>query len=551
MRSAFRLVVRVAGSPPLARVVTAYALFTITEYGMWIAMLVYAYGNGGVTAAGLVSLAQLAPAAIAAPFFATMADRRSPTVLLRSGYAVQGLFTAAVAVAIYVDASPYVAYAAAVVASTAMTTARPAQAALVPGLTRDVEELTATNVLIGWVESIAIVLAGAGSGLLMAQGSVAPVGAASAALLVVAVLLVARLPSPSLGGGDATSAFRQVGSGIETVLRSQRAGVLVGLLAAEYVIIGALDVLFVVLAIDILEHGQGWAGYLNTAYGAGGVLVGGFASLLIGRRLGPVVAVTAAIVGLGLAATALASGDVAVIVLLALVGASRALFDVACRSLLQRAVAADMVCRIFGLTEGLSMAGLAVGSLLVPLLVVLGGGQLALLGVAALLPLVVVFRGRLLFRLDSEAQVPVVQISLLRSTPVFAVMPAPALEGVARALERVDFDAGAEIIRQGDEADRYYVIAAGSVEIRQDGHRIAELGRGTGVGEIALLQGGPRTASAVALAPVAAYSLDRESFLTAVNGHVPTRQAATAIAAELREGDARRASSRDPRAGHG
>ena len=536
--------VRVAGSPSLVRVVTAYALFTITEYGMWIAMLVYAYGNGGVTTAGLVSLAQLAPAAVAAPFFATMADRRSPTVLLRAGYVVQGLFTAAVAVAIYVDASPYVAYAAAVVASTAMTTARPAQAALVPGLTRDVEELTATNVLIGWVESIAIVLAGAGSGVLMAQGSVAPVGAASAVLLAVAVVLVARLPAPSLGGGvDRTSAFRQVGSGVEAVLRSPRAGVLVGLLAAEYVIIGALDVLFVVLAIDVLGHGQGWAGYLNTAYGAGGVLVGGFASLLIGRRLGPVVAVTALMVGLGLAATALVTGDVPVIVLLALVGASRALFDVACRSLLQRAVAADMVARIFGLTEGLSMAGLAVGCLLVPLLVVLGGGKLALLGVAALLPLVVVFRGRLLYRLDKEAQVPVVEISLLRSTPLFAAMPAPALEGVARALQRVDFEPGARIIGQGGDADRYYVIADGRVEIRQDGQRIGELVRGEGMGEIALLQGGPRTASAVALAAVTVYSLDRESFLTAVNGHVPTRQAATAIAVELRAGDARRASS--------
>jgi RNA polymerase sigma factor (sigma-70 family) len=69
---------RVIGSRTLRRVVTAYALYVITEFAMWIAVLVYAYGNGGVTETGLVSLAQLLPATFAAPFFATLADRRSP-----------------------------------------------------------------------------------------------------------------------------------------------------------------------------------------------------------------------------------------------------------------------------------------------------------------------------------------------------------------------------------------------------------------------------------------------------------------------------------------
>ncbi len=536
----------------MVRVVLAYALFTVTEYAMWIAMLVYAYGNGGVTEAGLVSLAQLLPAALAAPFFATVADRRSPTVLLTVGFLVQALGCVVVAVAIYGDASPYVAYAAAVLATTAMCTTRPGQAALVPGLARDIEELTATNVLIGWVESISIALAGVVSGVLMAVGGVAPVAAASAGFTIVAAVLVARLPSPPLTAGVAEeSAIRQVADGIAVVRANQRAGVLVGLLAAEYMVIGALDVLFVVLAIDVLGHGEDWAGYLNSAYGVGGIVVGGFAMVIIGRRLGPVVVVTACALGGALAATALVSGDVAVLVLLAVVGASRALFDVASRSLLQRAVAADMVARIFGLTEGLSLAGVAAGSLVVPLLASFGGATLALVGTAAIVPLIVVLRARLLFRLDEQAQVPVVQISLLRSTPVFRGLPGPALEGVAHALRRVEYEPGAQIIRQGGEADRYYAIADGSVEIRQDGHRIRELGRGEGMGEIALLHGGPRTADAVALTPVTVYSLDRDSFLTAVHGHVPTHQAASAVVVEHRERDANRAKRPPPPDGDG
>jgi len=523
------------------RVVVAYAVFILTEYAMWIGVLVFAYAHGGVTAAGLASLAQLVPAALAAPLFATVADRRSPTVLLTAGYLAQGLGCVVVAVAIYADASPFVVYAGAVFASTVIPTTRPAQAALVPGLARDLDELTATNVLVGWVESIAIVAAGAGGGLLMAWDGVAPVAAASAVLLAGAALLVVSLPAPALGTADeGASAFHQVADGVTAMLSNQRAGVLVGLLGLEYVVIGALDVLFVVLAIDVLGHGEGWAGYLNSAYGAGGVAVGGFAALIIGRRLGPIVVVSAVLLSLALAGTALASGDLAVLALLTLVGASRALFDVASRSLLQRAVSADMVARIFGLTEGLSMAGLAVGSLLVPALVGLGGDRLALLGVAAIVPVVVAFRLRMLLRIDDEARVPVVEISLLRSTPVFRDLPAPVLEGVARALQRADHPPGAVLIAQGDEGNHYYAIADGTVEIQQDGQRLGELGRGAGLGEIALLHDVVRTASAVAVTPVTVYTLDRDSFLTAVNGHAPTSRAASAVARELRQRDADR-----------
>ena len=55
------------------------------------------------------------------------------------------------------------------------------------------------------------------------------------------------------------------------------------------------------------------------------------------------------------------------------------------------------------------------------------------------------------------------------------------------------------------------------------------LGPGTGVGEIALLQAIPRTASVIARGPVSAYGLDRSSFLEAVLGHAASRAAASAV----------------------
>ena len=122
------------------------------------------------------------------------------------------------------------------------------------------------------------------------------------------------------------------------------------------------------------------------------------------------------------------------------------------------------------------------------------------------------------------------QIALLRSLPLFAELPAPPLEGMARALTPVTVPAGTELIRQGDPGDAYYAIAAGELDATQDRHFLRRCGRGEGVGEIALLRDIPRTATMVAHTAATVYKLDREPFLTAVLGHAPTQRQADRIA---------------------
>jgi MFS family permease len=305
---------------------------------------------------------------------------------------------------------------------------------------------------------------------------------------------------------------------------------MLALLTAEAVVFGALDLLIVILAISVLGRPQAWAGYLNFACGAGAVLAATVSAVLVGRRLSrPILGAALALSG-ALAALALGLGVVGTVALLAVAGASNALMEIATRTLLQRSVPPQLIGRIFGLLEGLTMAGYALGALLVPVLVYLGGSRLALLGVAALLPLAAAVGGRAVFSLDATAPVPVVEIALLRSLPLFAELPAPAIEGLAAAVTSLHLAPGAVLIRQGSRGDAYYAIAAGELDVLHNGHFLRRYGRGEGVGEIALLRDIPRTATVIAHSAATVYELHRDLFLTAVLGHAPTQLRADSIA---------------------
>ena len=519
-----------AGNRALVRLVGGYALFVLTEYAVWIAMLVYAYAHGGATVAGLVALAQLVPAAVFAPVAAAVADRRSPVILLAGGYLVQAAGMAAAAAAILAGA-PVAAYGAAVLASTAVTTTRPAQSTLIPSICATPDQLTAANVVVSWVEAAGITVAGLLTGLLISLGGPGSVFAAGAGVILVAAALVASLRVTALTPPEQQAAvLADLGEAVRLAARRPRLRLMLALLTAEAAVVGALDLLFVILAVSVLGRSQAWAGYLNSAYGAGAVLAATVSAALVGRRLATPVLGAALLLSGALAALAVGLGLAGTMALLVVVGASRALLDVASRTLLQRSVPVQLIGRIFGVLEGLTMAGLAAGALLVPALAGLGGSRLALLGVAAVVPLAVAAGARHLLGLDAGARVPVVEIALLRSLPLFAELPAPAIEGLAAALTRVEVAAGSDLIRQGEPGEAYYAIAAGQFDVCQDGRLLRQCGRGDGVGEIALLRAIPRTATVTARTDATVYELGRESFLAAVLGHAATERQAIHLA---------------------
>ena len=522
----------------LRRVALSYAGFISAEYAVWIAMLVYAFGQGGATTAGLVALVQLVPAALFAPYGGVLADRRSPARVLFAGYVLQAAGMGATAIALIAGGPPVLAYAFAAVASTAVTITRPAQAVLVPELAREPDELTAFNVVSGWIESGCILVAPALTGLILGLSTVGAVFAictvpalASAAALTGLVRRASRKSAPAESAVQGTLA--ELAEGVRAVGGTPASRLLVLLLGAEYVVIGAFDVLAVVLAIDVLDLGESGAGYLNTALGAGAVLGAVATVMLIGRRrlalpvLGGAALMGAPLILLGAFPTVLGA-----FVLLAAVGVGRIVLDVSGRTLLQRVAQPDVLSRTFALLEALSMAGLALGSVLVPALVAVGGASAALIGAGILLPALALLRLRTLLAIDSMATVPIVELSLLRSMKIFTLLPAPVLEGLARSLVPERVPAGTVVIREGEPGDRFYAIADGEVDISAKGRALATRRRCEGFGEIALLKDTPRNATAVARTSVLLYGLEKEPFLTAVTGHAPAAHAAEEVVQE-------------------
>ena len=520
----------VLGNADLRRVLMAYVGFNATEYAVWLAMLVYAYDQGGTTTAGLVSVVQLVPAAIFAPFAAVLGGRYRPARVLAAGYAVQATAMGLTAAVILTGAAPPLAYASAAIAATAVTITRPTQAVLTPSLAHTAEELTATNVVSGWVENGSVLVATAGTGVLLASVGPGTVFLVSAIVAVVSALLVVGVAGPAAAAGTDEGPLDEAVAGFRALAQHSGPRLIVGLLGLEMVIWGALDLLFVVLALDLLSAGSGWVGYFNAVFSAGGVAGAAGAVVLVGRRhMGPPILTALIVWGLTFAAIAGSATLAVAVVMLIVGGASRALFDIAARTLLQRISPADVLGRVFGVLEGTQMAAMAVGQLLVAGLVAAAGARAALAGVGVLIIAATVLLARRLTIIDRGARVPIVEISLLRSIPLFHHLPPPEVEGIAHALEPRDAADGEVIVRQGDIGDRYYAIAEGTVEIDHDGRHVATLGRSEGFGEIALLEDVPRTATATAVGPVRLQSLDKESFVTAVTGHAPSLSAAKDI----------------------
>jgi MFS family permease len=526
--SAFRGVFRNRG---LRRVELAWAGSVTGDWAYAVALGVFAYHAGGAAAVGLVGLIRFVPAAVAAPFAALLADRRPRQRVMLAADLLRSASLAGAAAVVLGGGPPAAVYALTALVSVVATAFQPAQAALLPSLARKPEELTAANVASSTIESVGSFAGPALGGLLVAATDAGVVFAVTSGTFLWSALLVAGIEvdaPPRLGAESGLA--REALAGFRAIALDGRLRLLVGLYAAQTLVAGALNVLIVVSALDLLDLGESGVGFLNSAVGVGGLAGAALALGLVGRRrLASGLGAGLLLWGLPIVLMGLIASPAAALACLAAVGVGNTIVDVAGLTMLQRAVPDEVLARVFGVLESLVVATIGLGAVLAPVLVAGLGTRGALVATGAVLPVLAVLAWPRLRSIDAEAAVPERELALLRAIPLFAPLPAPTLEHLAASLVRVRVRAGSVIVREGDAGERFYVLESGTADVDVAGRPGTPLGPGDYFGEIALLREVPRTATVSARGEVELLALERDEFVAAVTGHPASAEAADAV----------------------
>ena len=433
----------VATNRRLRTVELAWGAAISAEWAHFVALGVFAFQTNGALGVGLVGFIRLVPAAILAPFASSLADRM-PRERFLGCVCLLGTLAFCASAAAY-SFGPYATaiYAAAAVAAIASTLIRPGLQALLPSLASTPDELVAANAYSSTLESLGTFVGPAVGGIVVAAADAGWVFAGASVLYAVATTLIAsvtvegrRLTQPE---GDAG---RRVLAGFRVLATEPGPRVVIALMVAQTFVRGALNVLIVVVAFDILDAGAGWVGLLNAAVGVGG-LVGAFLAVgVAGRRLAQPFALALVLWGIPIALLAGAPSGVLAFALVALIGVANSIEDVAGFTLLQRIVDDDVLARVLGALWGLAMAGLAVGSIATSLLLQVAGNQVALVAVGAILPVATLLTWARLTALDRTAVAPAELARIVGGADVRAA--AGRDEGAARAPARAPRRAGGD-----------------------------------------------------------------------------------------------------------
>jgi MFS family permease len=540
-------VAEVFRNPGLRRINLALAGSVMGDWAYAVGVSVYAYRQGGATAVGVFGVVRYLSMAAASPFTSTLADRLDRRRVMVVADLLRFALVAAAALVIATDGPAMAVYGLGLLTSLAATAFRPAQMALLPQLANHPRELTAANVASSTIESVGFFAGPAVAGLLLAFADVEIVFGFNAATFLWSGALVALLQVPATPDEvvDADpveeepprSVLAGASAGFREILANRDLTLLMGLYCAQTFIAGASLVFGVAIAFDLLGMQESSVGLLDAMVGVGG-LIGGFAALMLATRgrlavdFGFGVLLWSAPLLFIVAWPELAP----VLVVMVLLGIGNSLVDINAFTIMQRLVSDEVMGRVFGAVESVLIAGMALGSLAMPLLIHTVGLRSGLFVLGVSVGMIALVSIPALRRIDTVALAPE-GLELIRAVPLFAPLPERSIERLARCAEVVHVPAGEEVFRLGDGGDRFYVIESGEAEIVLADNLRTTVGPGGSFGEIALLRDVPRQATVLASTDLVLRAVGRRVFLQVVTGHGETEAQADRIISRMLAGD--------------
>jgi MFS family permease len=526
-------------NPGLRKVNIALAGSVAGDWAYAVAVSVYVYQKGGATAVGVLGVIRYVSMALVLPSASSLADRFDRRRVMIGSDLVRMVLVAIAAVVIETGGPEMVVYALAVATSLAATPFRASQAALLPKLATHPGELTAANVASSTIESLGFFVGPALAGVLLALTDIATVYAFDAVTFAWSMAMVLRIKVPSAQSGEAdTSGVDEaedgggVLAGFRHILRNRDVRLLVSVYFAQTVIAGASLVFTVAIALDMLELGESGVGALDSVLGLGGLFGGFLALLLSGRgRLAGDFGLGVVMWSAPLLLVAASPTLIAALGAMGLIGLANSIVDVNAYTILQRLVPDRIMGRVFGSMESALIAGMAAGSLAMPLLISTVGLRTGLAIIGGVVVGIVILAIPGLRRIDRSSLAPE-GCALLETVPFFAPLSRRVVEGLARGSELATFAAGTTVLAEGEVGDRFFVIESGSADVTVRGEHIRRLEAGEFFGEIALLRDIPRTATITARTDLVTRSVERDHFLSAVTGGGLAEERAEAVASE-------------------
>jgi MFS family permease len=523
---------------PLTRLLAGEFISGIGDWLYIVAIFVVIYRESNDAAlVGAFGAVRMLPYVLLSIPAGLIADRFERRLVLLTSDLFRGAVMIVMTVLIIANGPLILIAALAILAACGSTFFYPAMGAYLPSLVTDERQLGPANSAFASLNNLSFIVGPAIGGVLIAAGGVTLAFVLNAVTFAVIAAILWTLPpsaqpvtptvdTQSANAGSSADQAETPAESTTTEPPIVPLRPLVGLGITQFLfgfLDGGIQVLTIVLAVSVLNAGEEANGYLNAAIGIGG-LVGAIASgaLVLRRGLGQPLFVGAVITGVGIASLGAVPILVVALVAIGVAAAGSIVMDVVMTTLFQRLVPDELRGRAFGLLMTLGTLSGAIGAFILPVLVKDVGATPVLLTTGVLVVVAagigVLLVGSAATRDPSPFEATIARVARL---PIFTGVPGARLEALLGHLRAVPVSAGQTIIRQGDPADRFYIIEDGSFTVTQqaaDGSvaQLRTMGPDEVFGEIGLLSEAPRSATVTAASDGTLLELDGPDFLDLV-----------------------------------
>lgn len=532
---------------PLARLLVGEFVSAIGDWLYLVALIVLVYRETqDPVILGIVGAARMLPYLVLSIPAGIITDRFDRRMVLLVSDVARGLCMLVLAALVFLDGPLIAIVVVAMLAACFSTFFYPAMGALLPSLVRDEREFGPANSAWATLDNSAWIVGPGLAGLLLASGEIGLAFLINAATFGLIAVILWTLPRPVTPPAQAPAATGAPDPDVEatspaasdpgpteerTILRwrvprsidLRAVGGVILLDLATWFAFGGVTILIVILAVDVFHGGDEATGYLNAAVGVGGTIGAIVSGVLVLRpRLRPPLLIGGIVAAVAIMVLGVAPDLLVAFVAVVVISLGVLVLDVIRTTILQRVVPDSFRGRFTGVLMTSQVVAEAGGTLLVPILVtaISLASVMTGLAVAVLAALAIS-----LVLIGSAANVTAgpydAMLRRMARLSIFGGLSPARVEAGLRALEPVRVTAGDVVIRQGEPADRFYVIGDGSFEVTQADPQgttrvLRLLDRDAVFGERGIIARTPRSATVTARTDGLLFAMDGATFLELV-----------------------------------